>query len=126
MESTTPRNATAAAALQKLFEFTYNVTKQNVDGFDHEDSLKQPVAAGNCLNWVVGHIVATRNSILKLLGEQPLWNEEEGKPYARGSAPITGGSQAFTSTAIPADAGRAARPAIVSSSAEIDRRPPAW
>ena len=76
------------AVLTRLFEFSYNVTRGNVEGFTHEDSLTQPKLSGNCLNWVVGHIVATRNHILALLGKPPFWSEEEIARYDRGSNPI--------------------------------------
>ena len=57
----------SAKTLAMLFEFTFNVTRANVEGFSHEDSLRQP-PAGNCLNWLLGHIVATRQHTLELLG----------------------------------------------------------
>ena len=39
---------------------------------------------------MLGHIVVSRNGVLKLLGEAPIWNEEEAAPYNTGSEPITG------------------------------------
>ena len=79
----------------KLF-FRYNqfVLKTNICGLSHEESLHQPVPGGNCLNWVMGHIVATRNGVFKALGEPAAWNEETARWYVRGSAPITDGAQA--------------------------------
>ena len=96
-------DAMSAATLSKLFEFTYNVTKQNIQGFNHEDSLVQPQAAGNCLNWLLGHIVDTRNSILELLGEKRIWTPEESKSYVRGSEPIHDDSNALRWDKITAD-----------------------
>ena len=49
MSPTTEAAVMDATTLSRLFEFTYNVTQQNIDGFDHEDSLVQPERAGNCL-----------------------------------------------------------------------------
>lgn len=72
-----------------LFEFSYNVTLANTEGFTHEDSLRQP-PAGNCLNWIVGHIVATRQHIVGLLGGRPLWTKEEMPRYDRRSDAILG------------------------------------
>ena len=34
--------------------------------------------------------MVSRNGILKLLGEAPIWSEEEAAPYNSGSEPITG------------------------------------
>jgi hypothetical protein len=86
--STQPPVPITGATLGKLFEFSYNVTKQNVDGFDEEDSLRPPREAGNHLNWVVGHVVAMRNHVLKLLGQKPPWSEREIAAYDRGSRPF--------------------------------------
>jgi len=63
--------------------------KMNLEGLTHEESLVQPQPAGNCLNWIVGHILANRTGMLGLLGRDPVWNEEEAKPYQRGSEPLT-------------------------------------
>jgi len=54
----------------------------------HEDSLRQLPFRGNCLNWVLGHIVENRDHILGLLDEQPLMGPF-GTPYKRGSEPLT-------------------------------------
>lgn len=54
----------------------------------HADSLRQPPFRGNCLNWVLGHIVEHRDVILKTLGE-PTLLQERGERYKRGSEPLT-------------------------------------
>lgn len=53
----------------------------------HADSLIQH-PNGNCLNWVLGHIVVDRDDILELLGEPPV--ASAAARYKRGSEPITG------------------------------------
>ncbi len=75
-------------ALAKLFDVSYRVLLMHVDGLTQEDSLVQPQPAGNSLNWVLGHIVATRGVILVLLGEQPVWTDEQATTYNRGSKGI--------------------------------------
>jgi hypothetical protein len=60
----------------------------NLDGLTHEDSLVQP-PSGNCLNWVLGHLLVHRSRMLETLGE-PAPIPEELKRYDRGSEPITG------------------------------------
>lgn len=61
----------------------------NLEGLTHEESLVQPQPAGNCLNWIVGHILANRAGILGLLVRDPVWNEQDAAPYQRGSTPLT-------------------------------------
>jgi hypothetical protein len=85
----------AAQTLTALFEFTYNVTKQNSDGFTHEQSIQPPQQAGNCLNWVLGHMIASRHDVLQMLGQPAVWSEDELKAYERGSAPRPDGEGAM-------------------------------
>ncbi|NNE44720.1 MAG: hypothetical protein HKN12_10955, partial [Gemmatimonadetes bacterium] len=101
--STTQTPPVSGATLTRVFEFTYNVIKQNASGFTHEDSLQEPKAAGNPLNWVVGHIVATRNHLLATVGEKPFWSEAEIAKYDRGSKPYADGWQALPLEKLLAD-----------------------
>ena len=55
----------------------------------------QPEPLGNCANWILGHIIANRNTIMKLVGENPIWNGEESHPYRRGSEPLTDDTSAI-------------------------------
>jgi len=75
--------------LVKLYKLNFMVIEENLADVTHEDSLYQPPQAGNCLNWVMGHIVANRNLVMALVGDAPLLDEEEAGPYNRGSAPLT-------------------------------------
>ena len=73
---------------------SYHVVKANVGEITHEESLKQPSPAGNCLNWVLGHLVATRSDFLGGIGAEPVWGEAERARYARHGEPIKKGSEA--------------------------------
>jgi hypothetical protein len=77
-----------------LFELNGYAVMKNIDGVSHEESLIRPHPGGNCLNWVLGHIVATRNAILRQLGQDPIWSEEEARPYVRGSSGLSKGEGA--------------------------------
>jgi len=72
-----------------LFNINYEVIKQQVEGLSHEDSLLQPPFRGNCLNWVLGHILISRDRILDTLGEERMWDEDISAPYLRESDPIS-------------------------------------
>jgi hypothetical protein len=61
---------------------------QLIDGLTHSESLLQLPFRGNCLNWVLGHIVAGRNAALELLDAEPVWTEETQARYKSGSAPV--------------------------------------
>jgi hypothetical protein len=79
-----------AEGLKRLFGYNHYAIGVNARDLSHEESLLGPQPGGNCANWVLGHIVASRGGVLSLLGEQPVWNDAESERYKRGSAPIVG------------------------------------
>jgi uncharacterized damage-inducible protein DinB len=83
--------------------FTHFVIKANTEGVTHDDSLVQPAAGGNCLNWVLGHIVLSRNELLELLGMEPVWDDAAREPYGRGGPPLTDATRAKPVEQILAD-----------------------
>lgn len=70
------------------FGASYGIALRNLEGVSHSESLTAPQPGGNCLNWVVGHLLASRSKLLELLGQQRIWNAEEVAVYERGSEPI--------------------------------------
>lgn len=72
-----------------LFETNHWVVTRQVEGLTHEDSLIQLPFRGNCLNWVLGHILVSRENALKLLGMEGTWTEDEIARYKFDSEPIT-------------------------------------
>lgn len=75
-------------SLTLQMEYIKNVVNRNTEDFTHAQSLQRPQPGGNCLNWVVGHIVATRDRTLGLVGGEPLWDDDVRAPYATGSGPL--------------------------------------
>ena len=75
-------------------QICHDIVKANVGGITHEESLKQPVPAGNCVNWVLGHLVATRSGFLRGIGGEPIWGDADCERYDRHSAPIKNASEA--------------------------------
>ena len=66
------------------------IVKQLTDGLTHPDSLAQPPVSGNCINWVLGHIVAYRNRISEMLGQPAVLDPAIAVRYARESKAVTG------------------------------------
>ena len=60
------------------------VLDRNLAGVDHEQSLLAPSPGGNTMNWIVGHVVRTRNQALVLLGGAPLFDDAEFAQYGPG------------------------------------------
>jgi hypothetical protein len=81
--------------LAKLYGLNVTVIERNSAGTKHEEGYLQPQSAGDRMNWVLGHFVATRNQIMKLIGENPVRNETEAGPYKRGSKTLTDLSSAL-------------------------------
>jgi uncharacterized damage-inducible protein DinB len=67
---------------------THQIVQLNVKGLSHEESLIQVSPGGNCLNWVLGHLVVTYETILPMLGQETVIGKEALKRYDRGSAPL--------------------------------------
>ena len=74
--------------LSNLFNFNHFVVQKNTEGLDHADSMRPPQPAGNCMNWVLGHILATRGSMHRLLELEPPLTEAAAEVYKRGSASL--------------------------------------
>jgi uncharacterized damage-inducible protein DinB len=73
-----------------LLDFSNRSLGMNLEGVTHEESLIHPQAGGNCINWVLGHIVAHRDTMLTMLGQPALLDEATAARYARGSQPVLG------------------------------------
>jgi hypothetical protein len=63
------------------------VLQRNLQDVTNEESLRQPKPGGNTMNWIVGHIVRTRNQALALLGAKPPFEDDDFAAYGvNGSA----------------------------------------
>ncbi len=92
-----------AAGLTMILQRNYGVIQRQINGITHQQSLLQPPFRGNCLNWVLGHLVMSRQRIL-IMTEQPnVWTQEQCDRYERGSEPIIDGKDALPFEKIVAD-----------------------
>ena len=71
------------------------VVGQNLDGVDHGASLVAPQPGGNCINWVLGHLVEVYESVLPMLGQERVLDEGALARYARGTEPLTEAAEAL-------------------------------
>ena len=72
--------------LAEAFERNVSIAQMQAKDLTHEDSLLQPPFRGNCLNWVLGHMLSNRDAILGWLGEAPVGGER-GRPLSPGERP---------------------------------------
>jgi uncharacterized damage-inducible protein DinB len=69
-------------------ERNLGIIKAQTQGLSHADSLLQLPFRGNCLNWVLGHMAANRNTMLRCLGEDAILSEAHGARYGYDSEPV--------------------------------------
>ena len=74
--------------LVDLFKINQSVIHREIAGITQAESLIQPPYPGNCLNWVLGHILTGRDTCLRLLGLAQELAPEEYARYDRGSEPL--------------------------------------
>ena len=80
--------------LASIYEFSYMAIKRNLNELAHEDSVFIPDPAGNCINWVLGHILSARGMMLLLTGAGvPILTTEEAAVFQRGSAAMKAGDE---------------------------------
>lgn len=79
--------------LAYYFGTTHWVIQKQLDGITHDESVLQLPFRGNCLNWVLGHILESRQEVLELLGREPIMTGAERAWYGFGSEPVTNGEQ---------------------------------
>lgn len=75
--------------LADAFNRNFEIIKLQTAGLSHVDSLIQLPFRGNCMNWIIGHILTNRYSVLKLLGAEQPDQAALVARYERDSAPIT-------------------------------------
>lgn len=75
--------------LAASYQRNIRVLKMQTEGMTHDQSLVQLPFRGNCMNWIVGHIVTNRNNVLKLLEASDKIGEIDVSRYQRESDPIT-------------------------------------
>jgi len=75
---------------RKMILNEHEILLKQVGGLRHVDSLIQPQPGGNCLNWLMGHLVGNLQIILDVLDAPRLSGVPDYKRYGYGSAPVTG------------------------------------
>lgn len=71
------------------FQTAQMLIQANLAGVSHEESLMQPTQAGNCINWLAGHLLTSREGLLGMLNAGgPVLAEDAAKPYQQGASPL--------------------------------------
>ena len=70
------------------FERNRRLLRSQAEGLSHIQSLLQP-PAGNCFNWVLGHIVVHRDKVISACGGRPVMDDAQTARYQNESDPVT-------------------------------------
>ncbi|RPI17422.1 MAG: DinB family protein [Ignavibacteriae bacterium] len=70
-----------------VFKYTGYLINKSLHDIDHEESIIEPELGGNSINWILGHLVVSKDDVLKDLGLESLGNKEYEKNYERGTKP---------------------------------------
>lgn len=103
MSPDTPISTANLDLLVAQLGFTHLAIKANTAGLLHPDSLVQPAPGGNCLNWVLGHMLVARNELMEYLGLEPLWDSQQRASYKRAGPPLTDPDKAMAFERLLAD-----------------------
>lgn len=63
-----------------------------IEGVNHNESLLQSPFPANCVNWIVGHILVSRNESMHLCGGK-MWDDALIERYKSDSQPIDEGDK---------------------------------
>src|SRR5688572_8255824 len=96
MTRTAPAPITEIDLWRQQNQMTRDVVGANVAGLTHEDSLVQPRPGGNCLNWVLGHLLSVYDGILPMMRQEPVMGEGALQRYVRGAPPIQDRAEALS------------------------------
>jgi hypothetical protein len=95
MNSHTAPSSREIDMMRHQAQMAHQVVHLNVDGLTQEETLIQPRPGGNCLNWIVGHLLAIYHNTLPLLNQEPVLPASVLQRYDRGSMPIRNAADAM-------------------------------
>lgn len=75
--------------VKTIFRFNSFVINKNLEDISHEESLITAPAGGSCINWVLGHVILTRDYLHELLGIEKMCDEKFESVYSRGTEKVS-------------------------------------
>jgi uncharacterized damage-inducible protein DinB len=83
----------------RLLSIEHNIIHTQTEGLTQADTFIQPQPSGNCMNWVLGHLLENQISMLSILGGESPVDGGFLERYQRDSEPVTGDGPAVLSLA---------------------------
>ena len=72
--------------LKYVFDLNHSVVLVNLEDITPEESLIRPVGGGNCANWIVGHMLRSREFLVRIAGGEWSLGEQAHALYKRGTS----------------------------------------
>ena len=82
-------SSTKAQTVSTDFQFLNRLIRHFAGDSTHEESAWQLPFEHNCLNWIVGHMVANRSHVLEAVGIEHGWQDEIRARYHQDTPPVT-------------------------------------
>ncbi len=73
-----------AQYIKSIFKYNAFTLQKNTAGITHEESIISPSNDLNPINWILGHVLVTRDVFLSYFGQEPLCSAEIKNTYQRG------------------------------------------
>ena len=80
----------SSADLRKILSMEQSILEEQTQGLTQADTLLQPQPGGNCMNWVLGHLLDNQVLMLETLGGESPVEKSMLSRYSRGSQPVKG------------------------------------
>ena len=74
----------------RLLSIDHNLIHTQTEGLTQADTLIQPKPSGNCMNWVLGHLLDNQITLLTLLGKESPVDPALLERYQTDSEPVAG------------------------------------
>jgi hypothetical protein len=81
-------SVSCAKVMTNLLVLNHDIIHMQLKDITQAESMIQPPFRGNCLNWVVGHILSIYGEMLEKLDDEGTLSEAEQKAYGYGSEPL--------------------------------------
>jgi uncharacterized damage-inducible protein DinB len=75
--------------LETIYNLNHGVIHTNLKGISQEESIKPSGDGGTSINWILGHLILTRDSIFQILGVDKMFPENLKPIYSRGTKNVT-------------------------------------
>jgi len=71
--------------VKTVFRYNGFVINKNLEDITHAESLVTSAEGGSCINWILGHVILTRDYLFELFGLEESCDDNFNENYSRGT-----------------------------------------